>query len=34
MAVLVIWGVFAWRRLKVKVAFLRDSLPAELRAGL
>ena len=34
MAVLVIWGVSAWRRLKKKVAFLRDSLPAEMQAEL
>ena len=32
MAVLVVWGVFAWRRLKRKVADLRDSLPAEMQA--
>ncbi len=31
---LVVWGVIAWRRLKLKVALLRDSLPAELRAQL
>lgn len=29
MAVLVVWGVYAWRRLKIKVAVLRESLPAE-----
>lgn len=28
MAVLVIWGVYAWRRLKVKVATLRQSVQA------
>ncbi|ACM18437.1 hypothetical protein Geob_0060 [Geotalea daltonii FRC-32] len=28
MAVLVIWGVYAWRRLKVKVAALRQSVQA------
>ena len=31
MAVLVVWGVYAWRRLKIKVAVLRESLPAELQ---
>ncbi len=31
---LVVWGVVAWRRLKQKVAKLRDSLPTELRADL
>jgi len=34
MAALVIWGVFAWRSLKRKVAELRESLPAEIRAEL
>ena len=34
MAVLVVWGVIAWRRLKLKVAALRASLPAEMLAGL
>ena len=34
MAVLVIWGVYAWRRLKAKVAALRQGLPAELAAEL
>ncbi|MDR3581002.1 MAG: hypothetical protein P4L44_13660 [Oryzomonas sp.] len=34
MAVLVVWGVFAWRRLKKMVVRLRDSLPAEMRAEL
>lgn len=34
MATAVIWGVFAWRRLKVKVAELRDSLPPEMQAEL
>jgi hypothetical protein len=34
MAVLVIWGVFAWRRLKLRVAVLRESLPPELQAEL
>ncbi len=28
---LVVWGVIAWRRLKLKVATLRDSLPVEMR---
>ncbi len=32
MAVLVIWGVFAWRKLKRKVAQLQESLPPEMRA--
>jgi hypothetical protein len=31
MAAAVIYGVRAWRRLKVKVAGLRETLPAELR---
>ena len=31
MAVAVVWGVVAWRRLKQKVARLRDSLPAEMQ---
>jgi hypothetical protein len=30
--ILVVWGIVAWRRLKLKVARLRDSLPAEMRA--
>jgi len=34
MATAVIWGAFAWRRLKRKVAFLRDSLPVELQREL
>ena len=34
MAVLVVWGVIAWRRLKRKVALLRESLPADMRATL
>ena len=34
MAVLVVWGVVAWRRLKKKVAQLRDSLPAEMQKDL
>ena len=34
MAVLVVWGVVAWRRLKTKVARLSDALPAEMRAEL
>ena len=28
----VVWGSIAWRRMQKKVAALRDSLPAELRA--
>lgn len=31
MAVLVIWGVFAWRRLKHKVGELMEALPAEMK---
>ncbi len=31
---LVVWGIIAWRRLKRKVAALRDSLPAEMQAEL
>ena len=34
MAAAVVCGIRAWRRLKVKVACLRDSLPAEMRAEL
>lgn len=34
MFVLVVGGIIAWRRLKVKVAHLRSSLPAELLAAL
>lgn len=34
MAALVIWGVFAWRRLKKKVAQLQGSLPEELQKGV
>jgi hypothetical protein len=34
MAVLVIWGVFAWRRLNVMVTRLRAGLPPELAAQL
>jgi hypothetical protein len=29
---LVVWGIIAWRRLKRKVAVLRDSLSPEMRA--
>jgi hypothetical protein len=32
MAAAVIYGIRAWRRLKVKVAGLRDSLPADMQA--
>ena len=32
MAAVVVWGVVAWRRLKVKVAALQESLPAAMRA--
>jgi len=32
MAAAVIYGIRAWRRLKIKVAGLRESLPAEMRA--
>lgn len=28
----VIWGIYAWRRLKQKVATMYESLPAELQA--
>ena len=34
MAAAVIYGIRAWRRLKVKVAVLRDSLPAEMQQEL
>lgn len=34
MAAAVIWGVFAWRRLKIRVAALQESLPAEMRAEI
>ena len=34
MAALVVWGVYAWRRLKIKVAQLRDSLPEDQRKML
>jgi hypothetical protein len=34
MTVLVVWGVIAWRRLKVKVAALRAALPPEMLAEL
>ncbi len=34
MAALVVWGVYAWRRLKQKVAALQESLPAEMRKDL
>lgn len=34
MAAAVIYGIVAWRRLKKKVALLRDSLPAELQKEL
>ncbi len=34
MVVLVVWGVYAWRRLKEKVAVLQESLPAELQKDL
>lgn len=30
----VVWGIIAWRRLKKKVALLRDSLPAEMQKEL
>ena len=30
-AIFVIWGIYAWRRLKRKVADLSDSLPPEMR---
>ncbi len=33
MAVAVVYGIRAWRRLKVKVAGLREGLPADLRAA-
>ncbi len=31
---LVVWGIVAWRRLKLKVARLRQSLPAEMQQDL
>ena len=31
MTVLIVWGVFAWRRMKAKVARLYASLPTEMR---
>jgi hypothetical protein len=34
MAAAVVYGIRAWRRLNVKVAFLQESLPAERRAEL
>jgi hypothetical protein len=34
MATMVVWGIYAWRRLKRKVAELRDSLPEDMQAGL
>lgn len=34
MAAAVIYGIRAWRRLKIKVAMLRDSLPAEMQKEL
>jgi len=34
MAAAVIYGIRAWRRLKKKVAYLHDSLPAGMRAQL
>jgi hypothetical protein len=34
MAALVVWGVYAWRRLKQKVARLQESLPAEMISQL
>ena len=34
MFVLVVWGVIAWRRLKVRVATLRAALPSDLQARL
>jgi hypothetical protein len=34
MALVVIWGVVAWRRMQKKVVQLRDALPADLRAQL
>jgi hypothetical protein len=30
----VVWGIIAWRRLKKKVALLRDSLPADMQKEL
>lgn len=30
----VVWGIYAWRRMQAKVALLRTSLPAELKAKL
>jgi hypothetical protein len=32
--VLVIWGIYAWRNLKRKVALLRASLPEEMQAAI
>jgi hypothetical protein len=34
MATAVVWGIFAWRRLKRKVAELSDSLPQEMKTEL
>lgn len=34
MAVAVVWGVVAWRRMQRKVALLRDSLPEELQKNV
>ncbi|HEY6871680.1 MAG TPA: hypothetical protein VI298_03015 [Geobacteraceae bacterium] len=34
MAAAVIWGVYAWRNLKRKVALLEQSLPAEMREAV
>lgn len=31
---LVVWGIIAWRRLKLKVAVLRESLPPEMQKEL
>lgn len=33
MAAAVIYGFYAWRRLKIKVAALRETLPPDLRAA-
>jgi hypothetical protein len=30
----VVWGIIAWKRLKKKVALLRDSLPAVMQAEM
>jgi len=34
MTVLVVWGAFAWKRMKRQVARLTEALPAEMRAEL